>query len=298
MAQEPEVWPYERQRNWGRWGDDDELGATNLIDADKRVAAARLVRSGRTVSLSRPFPTAPGPANPKPAQRYVMIEEAAGWGGVTDYFGIDYHGYSATHFDVLTHIWIDGKVWNGRDYGDAVTHKGVTAGDVEVWKEGIVTRGVLLDVPAHRGAPSVTAERPVHGTELEAIERVTGVHVEPGDAVFVHCGREAWEREHGAYVKALPRRPGLHASCRRYLRERDVAILGWDMMDVAPHEYDSPWAVHGILQAYGVLLLDSVALGDLAAACADEGRYEFMVVVAPLRVAGGSGSPVNPIAVL
>ena len=180
-----------------------------------------------------------------------------------------------------------------------MTGEGVTFGDVTAYETGIITRGVLLDVPRHRGEPHVTVDRPVHGWELEEIAEAQGVTIEPGDALVVYSGREAYQ---AAYPTAfLGNReepsPGLHTSCMGYIRDRDVAMLVWDLMDARPVDYELGWAVHPVLYAFGVALLDNALLEPLADICAEEGRYEFLLVVAPLRVPGGTGSPVNPLAV-
>lgn len=285
------------RRNWGRWGDDDQLGTINLITPDKRVRAAALVRSGRSVSLSRPFPTTPGPGNPHPAQHYMKVKVRQEDGVVVDYFGINYHGHSATHLDALCHVWLDGVVWGGRDREEIVTTEGASWGGVEQLRDGIVTRGVLLDVPRFRGVACVEDDDPVHGWELDEAAAAQGITLEPGDAVLVSGGRGAWEVRNGAFHGALERRPGLHASCLAFLRDHDVALLGWDIMDAHPNEYGLTWSVHGAIQAFGLPLVDNLLLESLASACIEEGRHEFMLVVAPLDVPGGTGSPVNPIAI-
>ena len=286
------------RRNWGRWGDDDQRGAINLITAEKRAAAARLVRSGRTVSLSRDFPKTPGPGNPQPAQHFVQIFGHTGTAGAAlDYYGITYHGYQTTHVDALCHVWDEQGMWGGRDPYREVRSQGARWGGIEHWRDGIVTRGVLLDVPRHRGEAHVTLERPVHGWELEEVAAAQGVTLEPGDALLVHSGRERWQAAHSEWNPSNSERPGLHASCLPFIRDQDVALLGWDLMDASPNEYGISWTVHGALFAYGVALLDNCLLEPLAVACAAEGRYEFMLTVAPLPVVGGTGSPVNPLAI-
>ncbi len=285
------------RRNWGRWGKDDQVGAINLITPAKRAAAAKLVRSGRSVSLSRDFPKLPGPGNPQPAQHWMRSSQRPNGGGAAvDYYGIAYHGYAATHIDALCHVWDSGGMWNGRDPQAEIAGDGAHFGSVEGWGDGITTRGVLLDIPRHRGVPSVTLERPVHGWELEEVASAQGVKLEPGDAVVVYSGREAWQAANPAWSGYQPPSPGLHASCLPFLRDHDVALLVWDLMDAAPNEYDIPWTVHGAIFAYGVALVDNALLQPLAQACSQEGRYEFMLTIAPLRVPGGTGSPVNPIA--
>lgn len=288
-----DVIAYIRERNnWGRWGPDDQRGAINLITPEKRVQAATLVRSGRSVSLSRDVPTTPGRNNPVPAQHWLRI----GDNGVVDYYGIAYHGYVTTHVDALCHVWDEHGMWNGRDPKVEVTTQGAQYGAIHHWRDGITTRGVLLDVPRFRGEPSVTLEKPVHGDELEAIAEAQGVTVGPGDALVVYSGREAWQRAHPDWSGYRPPSPGLHASCLPFLRDHDVAVLVWDLMDAMPNDYGIPWTMHAALFAYGVALVDNALLEPLARACAEEGRYEFMLTLAPLPVIGGTGSPVNPLA--
>lgn len=289
--------------NWSRWGEDDQVGAVNLITDRKRVEAAALVRTGRTVSLSRPFPTRPHAGNPRPAAHYTT-REPRGVGGISgDYYGIEYHGIASTHVDALCHVWDEQGMWQGRDPDAELTSRGSRWGSIDHWRHGIVTRGVLLDVPAFRAEPYVTCERPVHGDELEEIARAQGVVVEPGDAVVVYSGRDRWDRENpvwgtGRTDRGEPCRPGLHASCLAFLRDHDCAVLAWDMLDQVPNDWGIPWTVHGAVFAYGLAVVDNCELAPLSAACADAGRYVFMFVLSPLVVEGGTGSPANPLAVL
>ena len=294
-----EVMSYLRERrNWGRWGDRGSAGAVNLIDAQKRLEAVSLVKNGRTVSLSRPFPVEPRTENPRPAQHFMSVmERPHGGGAAMDYYGVYYHGTATTHIDALCHVWDSGGMWDGKTPDEILTFSGGTYATVDAWSDGILTRGVLLDVPAHRGAPYVTLDTPVHRWELEDIAQAQGVEIRPGDAVMVYSGRETYAADHGGNWAGGDSRPGLHASCLKFVRDNDISILGWDMMDASPNEYDVPWTVHGVIFAYGVALLDNSLLEPLANACAEEGRYEFMLTINPLNVIGGTGSPVNPIAV-
>ena len=300
LPTEQEVKDYIRgaRRNWGRWGKDDQKGALNLVTPARRAAAARLVKSGRSVSLSRPFPTAPGPNNSLPAHHYMKTVPRA------DYYGIFYHGVASTHIDALCHTWDDEAMWNGRNPKKEITFEGATFGSIEHWSEGIITRAVMLDVPRHRGVPCVTEDTPVHGWELDDILARRKLTLEPGDAVCVYSGREAWQAQDPERPYSKPfvpgatlTRPGLHVSCLPFLRDHDVSVLVWDMLDHLPIGYDIPWAVHACLFAYGVALLDNALLEPLAHACVEEQRDEFMLVIAPLRVIGGTGSPANPLAV-
>jgi kynurenine formamidase len=284
-------------RNWDRWGRDDQLGAVNMVTPEKRLEAAGLVRKGRAVSLSREFPKNPAPNNPTPAHHFMKRNVRAETGGsATDYYGVSYHGQASTHLDALCHVWDSNGMWNGRNPDEVITFDGARWGSVEHWKEGIITRGVLLDVPKYRGELFVTMEKPIHGWELEDIAKAQGITMEPGDALIVYGGRDNWDQVNPIWGSDPRGRPGLHASCLKFIRESDCCLLVWDMMDFMPNGYDIPWSVHGAIFAYGIGLLDNALLQPLAEVCAEEGRNEFMLIVAPLRVVGGTGSPVNPIA--
>ena len=285
------------RRNWDRWGDKGSAGAMNLITDEKRLSAVKLVEKGRVVSLSRPFPVEPSIENPRPALQYLFtVDRQEGWGSAQDFYGITYHGTATTHIDALCHVWTGDGMWDGRDPKEELTFTGAKYGSVDAWSEGILTRGVLLDVPKHRNKPFVTLEEPVHGWELEDIVKESGVTLEPGDAVVVYSGREAYAEAHGSWGGG-DSRAGLHASCLPFIRDNDISVLVWDMMDAAPNEYGLPHTVHAVIPAYGVALLDNALLQPLAEVCAEEGRYEFMLSINPLVVIGGTGSPVNPIAV-
>jgi kynurenine formamidase len=223
-----------------------------------------------------------------------QLDRGAG-GAAIDYYGISYHGTASTHLDALCHTWNQDGMWNGRDPHQEIGFDGVNWGAVTNWPTGIITRGVLLDVPRHRGEPHVAQERPVHGWELEEIAAAQDVRLEPGDALIVDSGRESWNRFNETWGSSQTR-PGLHASCLPFIRDNDVALLVWDMMDHQPNGYDIPWSVHAVIFAYGVGLVDNALLEPLAAACAEEGRFEFMLTVLPLVVPGGTGSPANPVA--
>lgn len=287
------------RRNWGRWGDDDQVGAINLITPEKRLAAAGLVRSGRSVSLSRYVPTTPAPGNTYPAQHYMRAApRGAERGTSADFIGMFYHGTAHTHLDALCHVWDRGGMWNGRDPDEELTFYGAKFGAVDAWSDGIITRGVFFDVPKHRDGAYVTQETPVHGWELEDIAREQGVTLEPGDAIVVYCGREMWQAANPdiAYPPGGPIRPGFHSTCLPFIRDNDVALVMWDMQDLHPNGYNLPHSTHSALYSYGVALLDNALLEHLAGICEEEGRYEFMLIIAPLKIAGGTGSPANPIA--
>ncbi len=284
-AAEVQSW-YTDRRNWGRWGEDDEKGAINLITPQKSAAAAGLVRSGRKVSASRVF---------EPEQHFLRKSpREGGAGSVVDNYGFIYHGQTITHVDALCHMWDAAGMWQGRNPDVEVTTQGATFGTIDAWSEGIITKAVLIDVPRHRGEPFVTPDRPVHGWEIEEIASAQGVTVEPGDALLIYSGKDAFVRDGGDYGGGD--RPGLSVTCAKFIRDHDVSLLGWDMMDSRPDPYGLAFPMHGVLFNFGVALLDNALLEPLANACADERRHEFMFMVLPLNVARGTGSPANPIA--
>jgi kynurenine formamidase len=281
---------YRTRRNWGRWGADDQVGAVNLITPQKRAAAAALVKNGRTVSLGRVF---------EPPQHFVRMSSATpplGGGFMQDYYGYIFHGSAITHVDALCHSWIREGMWNGRDPAKEIDTSGARFGDITAWSSRLITRGVLIDVPRHRRESHVTPEKPVHGWELEEIAKAQGVAVGAGDALLVHCGRDAYER---AGARQPNRTPGMHGSCVKFIRDRDVAVLAWDMLDACDEVCgpNKPDRVHAVLANFGVALIDNALLEPLATACAEERRYDFMFVALPLKVLRGSGSAVNPTAI-
>jgi kynurenine formamidase len=216
-------------------------------------------------------------------------------GVAVDYYGISYHGTASTHLDALCHMWDPDGLWNGRG-PEVLSTEGSMWGSIDHWSSGVTTRGVLLDVERHRGT-YVTQDAPVHGEELLEIATQQGVTLQPGDALIVNSGREAYERNMGPWGSSSEVRPGLHASCLPVIREADVSILVWDMLDLLPSGYSVSRGIHPVLWRYGVGLVDNAQLDRLSAACAEEGRYEFMLTMAPLIVMGGTGSPINPLAI-
>ncbi|MEZ3158921.1 cyclase family protein [Microbacterium sp. BWT-B31] len=290
------------QSNWGRWGADDELGTLNLVTAEKRLAALALAHTGQSISLSRPLAvrSVGGDAPPATIETVVVPRDDAG--SVIDHVTLTCHDTANTHIDSLCHIWDRDGQWNGRDPAASIQRDGVTFGSVEAYSAGIITRGLLLDVPAHRGTDHVTQDRPVTGEELFEIADSMGLDPQPGDAICVYSGRDRWDARHpawgtGSRDAARSVRPGLHASCLRFLREVDAGMLVWDMMDMRPSGVDIPFSIHGAVWAFGLALLDNADLGHLSEACRTQDRHEFLLCVAPLRIPGGTGSAVNPLAV-
>ena len=296
-AAEYERWQVELS-NWGRWGKDDEMGALNLITAAKRRQAAALVKDGVTVSLASDVPLEKLVDAPCPAGWAMLTASRA---GATDQIAFPcIHGAGNTHLDSFGHIFFNGKMWNGYDAGEVVTKEsGVAKGSIHNFRNGIVTRAVLYDMPRLTGVPYLEPGTRIYAEDLEAWEKKAGVRVGPGDALLLRWGR--WTRR--AKLGPWPINEGavgLDNSVIPWLKKRDVAIIGWETPTYAPlPEGDLPRdALHNFaLAILGVPLLDRADFDAVSEAAAARNRWEFMMVIAPLRIPHGTGSPVNPIAV-
>ncbi len=293
----------EQVSNWGRWGKDDQRGALNFITPQKRAAAARLVQSGETVSLSVPLATRPSRENPRPVTHLMIRSGVIGHplesSGAADYFSIETHGIATTHLDALCHHFWRSKMYNGFDMAE-VDFQGAHKCAIDVCREGIISRGVLLDIPKIRGSEWIEPGGAIYPEDLEVAERDHRVSVGEGDVLLVRTGRFNLRRAKGAAAIALGAMPGLHASCLEWLHQRRIAVLGSDAIsDVLPSGYDAPlrMPIHtGTLVMMGVHLIDNVELERLSQTCAREGRYEFMFSLLPLVLERGTGSPANPVA--
>jgi kynurenine formamidase len=170
---------------------------------------------------------------------------------------------------------------------------------IETLRDGVVSRGVLLDVARVRGGRGVPGGEGVMPEELEAAERAAGVRVEPGDILLVRTGYYGRQVADGAVSPMQAGSPALHVACCPWLRERGVAMVGSDTHnDVHPPPYPAMGnSFHVVcLVAMGLWLIDNANLEGLARACAERGRWEFLLTIAPLRLKNVTGSPVNPIA--
>ena len=293
----------EELSNWGRWGADDQLGAANLITPAKRFEAIATVTEGITVSLEHQLLTETALDVPSPFQRRVLAvpdptTEPAFRGGVSDNYNISYHGYSHSHVDSLCHILYKGKMYNGQDQ-DTITEAGCTTNSIANLQDGIVTRGVLIDIPRLKGVDYLEPGTPIYQEDIEAFEEMAGVVVRPGDAVFVRTGRWARRAELGAWDVARSA-AGLHASTMPWFKARDVSFLGGDAAsDLVPSQIEGVGLPIHLLTivAMGVDLFDNQDLEAVAETAARLNRWEFMVIAAPLAVEGGTGSPVNVLAI-
>ena len=285
--------------NWGRWGPEDQLGTLNLVTAARRATAFGLVRDGVAISLARPLSTDTTADNGSPLLHTVRRFEAfePDVGAANDRLSISYHGYAHTHVDALNHIFYRGQAYNGYSSESVIDPDAPRLG-IDQMSEGIATRAVLVDLPELFGVPYLEPGHAILAEDLEAWERRVGIRVGAGDALLIRTGRWARRAEMGPWP---PNEfAGLHASTASWLKERDVAVLGGDAAsDVQPsgvQDMSLPLHVLAIV-GLGMPLLDNLDLEQLSRVSRERGQYEFLMVLLPLRVVGGIGSPASPVAV-
>ncbi|HEY6934374.1 MAG TPA: cyclase family protein [Marmoricola sp.] len=282
------------------WGPGDRRGALNHITPAEVLAALEEPRRGHTLSLAATIEDWPAADNPDPAQHRISPGGAArGLSFNMDRFAMNIHGNVDSHIDALCHVAFDGVLYNGVPATTAGEH-GAAELSIEVAGNGIVGRGVLLDVPRSRGVPWLEPGDHVTVDDLLAAERQQQVRVGRGDVVCVRVGHRRRRREKGPWDAARAR-AGLHPSLLPLLGERQIAVLGSDgNNDTAPSAVTGvDFPVHVLaVNALGVHLLDYLQLEELATACAEARRWSFLCLIAPLRLATGTGSPVNPLAVV
>jgi len=305
-------------RNWGRWGEDDVLGTLNFIDDDKRVEAAGLVRHGRVVSLAQRFDT-DGPqkgwrrrTNPVHTMTDTGVDAERGnqgfphgMGGADDVIAMPLQ--CSTQWDGLGHIFDHGRAWNGRRAGDVVTSEGDLVTGIEHAASVVVSRGVLLDVGRH--LEPATGELPdgfaITAAHLDDCIRAQGpsAAVGRGDIVLVRTGQYARARREGWGDYAGGPAPGLSITTAGWLHRSEIAAIATDTwgFEVRPNEFDAPafQPLHQIvIPNLGLTIGEMWNLDELADACAEQSRWDFLLSAPPLPITGAVGSPINPVALL
>lgn len=288
--------------NWGRWGPDDQLGALNYITPEKRRDAAALVQEGISVSCAWDIGTAPRPDHLFGVPQRYMVATGRdplvfGRGGAAlEVMSLAFHGATVTHLDGLSHIFWDGQMYNGKPAELVNAQQGASHFAVTELGDGIVTRGVLMDIPALDGRPWLEPGEGVFPEHLEAAEERQGVRVSTGDIVLLRTGKGRRQREE----QDPPSSGGWHVASLPWLHEREVAVIGADTAQEAgsPGYEAIGVPVHMIaMVAMGVHLIDNCDLEALARTCERLNRWEFFLSIQPLRLEGGTGSAVNPVAV-
>ena len=295
--------------NWGRWGEEDQKGCLNLISESNRLKAAALVKDGSTVSCARPITTEIQPDTSFQVQRY-MVDSGEGREtdpperrlvrrGASEFIGMVFHGQTITHIDALSHYSWQGKLYNGKPANLITSREGAQSHSIEVASQGIVTRGILLDIPLLKGKDWLEPNEPVMPEDLEAAEGLEGVNVDEGDILLVRTGNYKMRLETGRVPNTQPM-TACQVACTPWFKERGVAMLGTDTSnDIRPSHYATVTApLHTVsLVTLGMWLIDNANLEDLADKCRQLGRYEFMLSLGPLIMRNVTGSPVNPIAI-
>lgn len=292
-----EKW-YTTLSNWGRWGKTDEVGTYNLITDAKRKQAAALVKDGLAVSMAHNAITEKAPDNPEPfihKMTYTGAKPNGDW--FMDEYSVSFHGLAHTHMDALSHTSYQGKMYNGFSQLDVV-ETGAKELGITGFKKGVFTRAILMDIPRLKGLPYLEPGTAIFPEDLEAWEKKAGVKVGSGDLILIRTGRWARREAKGAWDTSVV--AGLHASCVPWLKARNVAIAGSDAaLDVLPSQVPGVvQPVHQvILVAMGMPIFDNLDLEQVSAEAAKRNRFAFLVTAAPLAVQGGTGSPLNPIAI-
>jgi len=287
--------------NWNRWGAEDQMGAVNLITPTRRRRALTLAREGVPVSMAHNAEFEPGPDNGTPVVSKMTgtgtAAPATGPANTGDSFFMAYHGYAHTHMDSFCHFLYDGKMYNGYSK-DEVTDKGAAKNSIINFKNGIMTRGVLMDMARYRGVDWLEPGTAIYPEDLDGWEKQAGVKVGAGDAVLIRTGRWARRAARGAWNVGQMGLAGLHMSCAEWLHARDVAVLGGDgAQDALPSNLGRLQPVHTLcLYAMGVPIFDNLELEAVAVEAAKRRRWEFLVTAAPAAVPGATGSVLNPIA--
>ena len=286
--------------NWNRWGANDQMGAVNLITPAKRKAALGTVREGVSISMARNAETKEAVDNPTPIVRKTTRTGASqpktGIASTSDTFFISYHGMAHTHMDSLCHFVYDGKIYNGYS-SDVVGEDGAAKNSIINFKNGIITRGVLMDMARYKGADWLEPGTPIYPEDLEGWEKRAGVKVQAGDVMIVRTGR--WARRDAQGPWPPQQLAGLHMSCAPWMHARDVSILGGDdAQDVLPSQVAGiSQPIHELcIVVMGMPIFDNLDLELVSREAEKRKRWDFLVTASPAAVPGATGSVLNPIA--
>jgi kynurenine formamidase len=287
-----------RFSNWGRWGAEDRLGTLNHITDDKRRLASAAVITGNSVSCSRrAIPSRRGVGTA--VMQHFMFSTgseapARGTHAALEWFGMNIHGLAFTHIDTPSHVFWNAATYNGLPANRIDAMRGDSTDGLDAISDGIVTRGVLFDIPRSMGNRVLGPGERIHLDDLEACERIQNVRIGAGDALLLRVGRDAMPDGGDEGF------PGLDPDCIPFLYERNVALICCDGVTdpFGGGHVNSGLSVHTVgLVGMGLWLIDNASLEKLAEVCASDERWDCQFVVAPLRLENATGSPVNPIAI-
>ena len=296
--------------NWGRWGEKDQLGTLNFLTPQKTIEAVSLITKGITISCASIISFDSTPDAPIPALHF-MLESGEGWTskdkqtsrtteGASDFIGMAFHGYTITHVDSLAHYFWKGKLFNNQPAHLISTNLGATVESIDLAKNGIVTRGVLVDVPMIRDVNWVDRGEGVMPEDILAAEKKCGFTIQQGDLLLIRTGQLHRRTLEGPVNPNVEGSTACQAACLPLFHERNISMLGSDTgNDVLPSQYrnvSSPIHQVGIV-AMGLWILDNANLEELSKMCIDQNRWEFTISIGPLRLSNSTGSPVNPLAI-
>lgn len=286
---------FQQVSNWGRWGKDDQLGTLNLITPERKREAAAQVKVGISVSLARDLNAEKSIDNPDPFRDTMNLGVDGKFN--MDSYTVNFHGFAFSHFDALSHTYYKGQLYNG--FPDtSITAAGASVLDSAQYKNGIFARGVFVDIPWLRGLPYLDKNASISARDLDAWEAKTGVRIQSGDAVVIRTGRWALRDAKGPWDISSAS-AGLDPSAIAWLHQRGAAFLvsdaAHDAIPSAVEGVDFPIHVLAIV-AMGMPLADQCNLEDIAVESQKLHRYTFLLTLAPVRIKGGTGALVNPIA--
>lgn len=298
-----------RVSNWGRWGADDERGTLNLVTPEVVRRGAGCVRTGRVFSLGLAF-GADGPQSGTVVGRFnpqhYMTAIGAPFGTPGGFHYSDdvvcMPLQCATQWDSLAHVHYDDLLYNGVPAKEALSVAGAARNGIDKLAEGgIASRGVLLDLARARGVARLAPGTAVSPADLDAALAKQKVELLPGDVLCLRTGHLAVFREDGDRETYLWQGPGLGMACAEWLRERDVAAVCADNTAVEVMPCEDPEVFYPLhllcIRDMGLPFGEMFDLDALAAACAADGVWDFFFSAPPLKVTGGIGSPVNPLAI-
>ncbi|MCZ6874178.1 MAG: cyclase family protein [bacterium] len=300
-------------RNWGKWGPDDEIGTLNYITPDKIAAAAQLVTAGKVFALGIPLqrngPQSGTRARFNPIHTMFRdggdqpktpeeVAEMQGYGGADDWIVMPLQ--CITQWDSLAHVFYEGKMYNGFD-ATLVTSSGAAKNSIDKTKDKIVGRGVLLDVARYKGVKALEPGYAITVEDLDGTASAQGVEVQCGDILLTRTGHMSRYLDKGSWdFFDLDESPGVSVYTALWMHAKEIAAIGSDTyaVEVRPSElapFRSPFHCCAIPNM-GLTLGEIFYLEDLAADCAADGRYSFLLVAPPLPISNAVGTPINPYA--
>ena len=295
---------FEQVSNKGKWGKNDKKGTINYINNKKILSALKIPEKGISVSLSFDISIDSSQINFSKFDDSTKYDHKAlpgeyeGYDWYTDQYTISYHGFTISHMDGLAHLGQNGRLYNDYDASN-ITPQGFDELGIEAFNKGIISKGVLIDIPLLYDKDYLKAGTKITIEDIKRFEKKHNVKIEKGDVVLVRTGRWSEKNKIGDWDSSKLS-SGLDYKVAILLSEREVSLLGGDgTNDLKPSvipEETSP--VHKLtLVSMGMPLLDNLNLEEISKEAIKQNKWEFLISIQPLRFKGGTGSPVNAIAI-